>query len=97
MPREPPVTSAIRPLSENRSLNIFVPPLSCRRFWAGEGGESRKGVSLSSLRSQGRRMGTALHRCFPSSLPGEDQSRERAIETGDGSVRAWGRGRGNGG
>jgi hypothetical protein len=29
MPREPPVTSATRPLSENRSLNM-VPPFDLR-------------------------------------------------------------------
>src|SRR5438046_64771 len=46
MPREPPVTSATRPLSENRSLNMRSSFCICRWFWAWERNESRKPIAV---------------------------------------------------
>src|SRR3954452_20098419 len=48
MPREPPVTSATRPLSENRSLNM-VPPLVCAGCErGGEGSQGRRAFGWCS-------------------------------------------------
>ena len=63
MPREPPVIRATRPLSENKSLNM-MPPLSCRWFWAGRRGKSRK----CHVAGRGGRV-RQPHRMFRSRLP----------------------------
>ena len=64
MPREPPVTTAIRPLSENRSLNM-MPPLLCSLCETGEGGSEGRELSCRPrlARNCARGAGTHNHRC----------------------------------